>query len=241
MKTRVKNFLRLMLNAPKFVGKRKIFCIGQNKTGTSSLAVALRELGITVPLTCLGEPLIHDWAKRDFRKIFHFCHTGQAFQDIPFSLPYTFQALDMRFPGSKFILTIRDSPEQWYSSLIRFHAKLFGNGKVPDRNSLKRATYRYPGWMYEANRAIFPTPEDDLYNKEIMINHYNFHNQSVMEYFRHRTSDLLVINLAEKGSYAKFCEFIGKSCTREGFPWGGNTQPCAHRSNPHPGGRSVRG
>jgi hypothetical protein len=68
-----------------------------------------------------------------------------------------------------------------------------------------------------------PKPGDDLYNKEIIINHYNFHNQSVMEYFRHRPNDLLVINLAEKGAYAKFCEFIGKLCTREEFPWENRT------------------
>ena len=229
MKTRVKNFLRLALYAHKFAGKPKIFCIGHNKTGTTSIAEALRELGITVAAQRPGELLIHNWAKRDFRRLFRFCHTAQAFQDVPFSLPYTFQALDIRFPGSKFILTIRDSPEQWYSSLIHFHTRLFGGGTVPDCNCLKRATYCYTGWMFEANRAIFPTPNDDLYNKEILINHYNFHNQSVMEYFRHRTSDLLVINLAEKGSYAKFCEFICEPCAREEFPWKNRTGDIAVR------------
>jgi len=77
--------------------------------------------------------------------------TAQAFQDIPFSLPYTFQALDMRFPGSKFILTIRNNPDQWYHSLISFHSKLFGRGKVPDYDDLKKATYVYPDWILEAN------------------------------------------------------------------------------------------
>ena len=129
----------------------------------------------------------------------------------------------MRFPGSKFILTIRDNPDQWYHSLISFHSKLFGRGKVPDYDDLKKATYVSPGWMLEANRAIYQTPVDDPYNKEILINHYDFHNQFVMEYFRHRPKDLLVINLAEKGAYAKFCEFIEKPCTREEFPWENRT------------------
>lgn len=183
------------------------------------MAKALKDLGVIVAKQRPAELLIHDWSRRDFRRILRFCHTAQAFQDIPFSLPYTFQALDVRFPGSKFILTIRNNPDQWYHSLISFHSKLFGRGKVPDYDDLKKATYVYPGRMLEANRAIYQTPDDDLYNKEIMINHYNFHNQSVMEYFRHRPNDLLVINLAEKGAYAKFCEFIGKPCTREEFPW----------------------
>lgn len=187
------------------------------------MAKALKDLGVIVAKQTPAELLIHDWSRRDFRRILRFCHTAQAFQDIPYSLAYTFQALDMRFPGSKFILTIRDKPDQWYYSLISFHSKLFGRGKIPDYDDLKKATYVYPGWMLEANRAIYQTPDDDPYNKEILINHYNFHNRSVMEYFRHRPNDLLVINLAEKGAYAKFCEFIGKPCTREEFPWENRT------------------
>jgi len=204
--------------------KQKIFCIGRNKTGTTSLAKALKDLGVIVAEQRPAELLIHDWSKRDFRRIFRFCQTAQAFQDIPFSLPYTFQALDMRFPGSKFILTMRGSPEQWYNSLVNFHTKLFGRGKIPDYDDLKSATYIYRGWMFETNRAIYGTPENDLYNKEILINHYNFHNKSVVEYFHHRPNDLLVINMAEKGAYAKFCKFIGKPCTKEEFPWENRTE-----------------
>ncbi len=210
---------RLGISFVKSAGKPKVFCIGRNKTGTTSIAKALKELDFIVAEQRPAELLIHDWARRDFRRIIRFCHTAQGFQDVPFSLPYTFQILDIKFPGSKFILTVRDSPEQWYSSLTRFHAKLFGGGKVPDYNDLKRALYCYPGFALEENRLIYSTPDHDLYNKETLINHYNFHNQCVMEYFRHRPNDLLVINLAEKGAYAKFCEFIRKPCTRQDFPW----------------------
>ena len=223
MKRIVWKTLKSAIFMTKPVWGPKIFCIGRNKTGTVSLTKALRDLGIIVAEQKPVELLIHDWERRDFRKIVSFCRTAQAFQDIPFSLPFTFQHLDLCFPGSKFILTIRDNPDQWYSSLINFHSKLFGCGKIPDYDDLKNATYVYPGWILEANRAIYQTPADDLYNREILINHYNFHNQSVMEYFRHRPNDLLVINLAEKGAYAKFCEFIGKPCTREEFPWENRT------------------
>ena len=219
----IKHLLRSKINAARCAGKQKIFCIGRNKTGTTSLAKALKDLGVIVAEQRPAELLIHDWSKRDFRRIFRFCHTAQAFQDIPFSLPYTFQALDLRFPGSKFILSMRKSPEQWYNSLINFHAKKFGCGRVPSYDNLKNANYIYRSWMLEVNRAVYQTPDDDLYNREILINHYNFHNQSVMEYFRHRSDDLLVINMAENSDYAKFCEFIGKPFTRGEFPWENRT------------------
>ncbi len=92
------------------LGKQKIFCIGRNKTGTTSLHAALIEMGIVVGRQRHAELMIGDWSKRDFRRLISFCRTAQAFQDIPFSLPYTFQALDMAFPRSKFILTVRESP-----------------------------------------------------------------------------------------------------------------------------------
>lgn len=224
MKIRLRSKIKLGVSCLRSIGKTKIFCIGKNKTGTTSIAKALRDLGIIVAPQRPAERLLHDWAKRDFRRIIRFCYTSQAFQDIPFSLPFTFQILDVKFPGSKFILTVRDSSEQWYSSITRFHSKIYGGGKIPDYNALKNAQYCYPGYALEANQLIIHAPNDDLYNKATMIKHYEFHNQSVMEYFHHRQDDLLVINLAEKGAYAMFCKFIGKPCTRKDFPWENKTE-----------------
>lgn len=223
MKKVIRRILRSAISLAKSVSKPKVFCIGRNKTGTTSLAKALQDLGIIVAKQRPAELLIYDWSRRDFRRIIRFCYTAQAFQDIPFSLPYTFQAVDMRFPSSKFILTVRNSPEEWYASLTRFHANLFGGGNIPNCNDLKKALYVRQGLMFDANRIVYSSSNNDIYNKEILISHYKFHNQSVMEYFRHRPNDLLVINLAEKGAYAKFCEFIGKPCTREEFPWENRT------------------
>lgn len=109
-------------------GKPKIFCIGKNKTGTTSLKAAMAELQYRVGVQRDAELLIHDWAIRDFRRIVRYCRSAEFFQDVPFSYPYTFIAMDQAFKGSKFILTVRDNPEQWYNSLVKFHSKLFGEG-----------------------------------------------------------------------------------------------------------------
>lgn len=231
MKKVLKRVMRPVKTLVRVVGRRKFFCIGMNKTGTTSLARALKNLGIIVGNQGRAEMLIHDWARRDFRRIIRFCHTAQAFQDVPFSLPYTFQALDMRFPRSKFILSVRDNPEQWYASLTRFHAKLFGNGETPSSDDLKKAEYLYTGFMYEGIRAAYPTPDDDIYNKEILIHHYEAHNQSVIEYFRHRPNDLLVLNIAQEGAYQIFCEFLDKPCLRQTFPWENKTGDIVARTS----------
>lgn len=188
------------------------------------MAKAFRELGLIVGNQSVAELLLNDWARRDFRRIILYCYTAQAFQDVPFSLPFTFQALDQKFPGSKFILTVRDSPEQWYNSLTRFHAASFGkNGRLPTIEDLKVATYVYRGWTYEATRLIRDVPAYDPYNKDLLISQYNAHNDAVREYFRHRPGDLLVLNVAEPGAYDRLCDFLGKPGINKEFPWENKT------------------
>src|SRR5204863_7660666 len=101
------------------------------------------------------------------------------FQDVPFSFPNTFKHLDKAFPNSKFILTIRDSPEQWYQSITRYHAKIFGKGNLPSKEDLQKAGNIWKGWIWECNRILYNTPDNDIYNKEILINSYNNYNNSV--------------------------------------------------------------
>lgn len=226
---RTRLLARLVVGALRSIGKQKVFCIGKNKTGTTSMAKAFNELGLVVGEQRLAERLLHDWARRDFRRLFWYCHTAQAFQDVPFSLPFTFQALDQRFPGSKFILTVRDSPEKWYESLTRFHAVRFGHGRIPTLDDLKAAQYVYPGFAYEANRLLHNTPADDPYNRDSLIADYNTHNNAVLAYFRHRPGDLLALNVAEPGAYNKLCAFLGKPYTGREFPWENKTADVEER------------
>lgn len=203
--------------------KTKYFCIGRNKTGTTSLEKAFKDLGFVVGNQREAEILADRYYfEGNFAPIIKYCRTAMVFQDAPFSYPETFKHLDKAYPGSKFILTVRDNPEQWYQSITRFHAKRFGNGRIPSVEDLQNATYVRKGFMYNTVR-LHGTPDSDPYNKEIMIAHYERHNQSVLEYFKDRPSDLLVINVADKGAYRKFVDFVGVQSRFEDFPWENKT------------------
>jgi len=196
----------------------KVFCIGRNKTGTTSLSSALKGLGYIMGSQRSGELLIRDWINNDFTNILNLVNTADAFQDIPFSYDNTYEELDKHFPNSKFILSIRDSPEEWYDSLVRFHSKMFGKGKIPTAQQLKNSNHVWKGWIYEAMYNLYKTTENDPYNKEILINHYENYNNKVISYFKDRPDDLLVINLKNKNSYLDFCEFLGKEPKLNNFP-----------------------
>ena len=121
-------------------GKVKYFCIGMNKTGTTSLKFLFEDLGFHVGDQRKAEILTGKfYLDQNFKPIIDYCQSAQVFQDIPFSYPDTYKYLDKAYPNSKFILTVRNDSEQWYNSVIQFHAKLFGSdGRIPTGNDLKK-------------------------------------------------------------------------------------------------------
>jgi len=189
--------------------KQKIFCVGYSKTGTTSIERALRDLGYKVGVQSEAEILMDDWAMRDFRRIIQYCETADAFQDLPFSVDFTFQILDYAFPGSKFILTIRSDADEWYESLIRFYKKIMKTTRTPIADDLKMFPYGGEGWFWRQEQNIFGVDESNFLDKQIYKAHYTNYNNRVLEYFRFRPKDLLVLNLADPSAMKSLCEFLG--------------------------------
>lgn len=222
--TMTKSHLMETINAFRSRGKTKYFCIGRGKTGTTSLKKAFEDLGFLVGNQRKAE-ILYDkyYFSNEFGPIIDYCKTAQVFQDAPFSCPDIFRHLDKSYPNSKFILTIRDDSEQWYKSITKFHAKKFGKGgRIPTAEDLKNAEYIRKGFMYNTVK-LHKTPDSDPYNKDIMIGHYEKHNREVLEYFKDRPDDLLVINLSNPDDYERFVNFIGVESPYSEFPWENRT------------------
>ena len=125
----------------------------------------------------------------------------------------------MAFPDSKFILTVRSNAEEWYNSLTKFHLKVHGgSGRAPSMEDLKKAKYRYLGFAWDVNRILYETPEDNPYEKEALLNFYNYHNYAVKSYFKYK-NNLLIINLRENDAFRKFSNFLGYETNKNDFPW----------------------
>ena len=190
----------------------KIFCIGRNKTGTTSLATFFKANGYKVGNQEQAEQLIGDWVKRDFTRIIEYCKTAEVFQDIPFSLPDTYKALDAAYPNSKFILTVRSSAEEWYHSRITHHMKRISKtGELPTEDELREYKYRnkYKGFILFMQKSVYGYPAVPLYDKQAYMANYESHNAHVIEYFKDRPDDFLTLNLKEKDSFERLCRFVG--------------------------------
>ncbi|WP_456460925.1 sulfotransferase [Reichenbachiella sp.] len=200
--------------------RTKVFVIGLNKTGTTTIKYALEELGYIVANQLRGEKLLDEIIEEDFDSFYKYCRTAEVFQDAPFSFPGIFKWVDKSFPGSKYILTLRDSDDQWYNSLVNFHSKLWGNGKTPTENDLKKADYIYEGYPFKAMSYLFG---EKLYDKVNCTDIYNRHNSEAKKYFANRINDFIVINVAHDEDYEKLCHFLGQKPVRRSFQWKNKT------------------
>lgn len=62
------------------------------------------------------------------------------------------------------------------------------------------------------------TLTEDAYPEDILKAYYERHNEIVMDYFRHRQNDLLVINVSDPHSMKQLCEFLGHEYTGQQMP-----------------------
>ena len=174
----------------------KVFGIGFHKTGTSSLAAALRILGYRVigHLRVMGYFGAKDprACRSALRRACRIVARFDAVQDEPWFVLY--KELDTRFPGSKFILTTR-SPDPWIGSVVRH----FGN-----RSSAARR------WIYGVG---YPKGNELTY-----LSRYRQHNQEVVDYFRERPRDLLLLDITAGEGWEKLCPFLGVTVPAIPFP-----------------------
>jgi hypothetical protein len=206
----------------KFTGK--VFCIGAGKTGTTSLEKAIVLLGYDLAPQARAEMLVEDCYRGDFRRLIRFCDLHQAFQDAPFCFADYYKALDRAFPQSKFILTQRSSPEEWFHSLCEWQKKGMQTAKAPTEKDLDNSPYAYRGYALDNMKRFFDYPSTPLYNKDAYVKMHEKRNKEIIDYFKGRPNQLLILNVAEPAAFAKLGDFLGFDVpSGEQFPWENKT------------------
>ena len=158
-----------------------VFCVGFSKTGTSSLDKALSILGYR------NVHWLHAGIKPKKGWIQYIKNTPfDAFSDSPMFHSDLFKKIDKAFPGSKFILTVRNP-----DSLVK-------------------------SWKYYF--SISPWSIDNEEDKKTIIDMYNDHKKNVIEYFKDRPDDLLILDILEGDGWDKLCKFLDKTIPKIPFP-----------------------
>jgi len=179
----------------------------------------MRENGFRCGDQSKGELLITAYANEKWSEIISFCETADFFQDLPFSAPKTVEVLMKNFPEAKYILSIRRSAEIWYNSITEFHKIKFGKaGKLPTKIDLKRSGYRYKGFAWDANRALYDSPQSKPYLKTRLIKTYEDHITNVKHLFSGK-QNLLIIDISKPDAVKRLEDFLGITSKLKTMPW----------------------
>lgn len=173
----------------------RVIGIGLNKTGTTSLGKALENLGYKDHIS-FDWPATKQWSEGNIQPVLEKAKDYNNFEDWPW--PMLYKELYDEFEDSKFILTKRATPEEWYDSLCR-HAVSTGP------TEFRKTIYGY--YM----------PHDF---KEEHLKFYNDHNDRVIKFFdKHAPEKLLVISFSDGNNWEKICDFLGKDIPKVEFPF----------------------
>jgi hypothetical protein len=183
---------------------RQVFGIGLSKTGTTSLTRALQVLGYRTK----HFPFFHlDFSKRHLALNLKKISRWEALTDTP--IPYFYKQLDETFPGSKFVLTVRDLGA-WLRSCARHH--VWPGTYVHDKAV---GSARYVRSVLQLHRALYGTVSFD---EQTFREHYQRHVDGVIDYFKARPQDLLVIDIERGEGWDRLCPFLGKEIPAAPFP-----------------------
>jgi hypothetical protein len=168
---------------------RRIFGVGVHRTGTSSVARALSILGFRTSHWSRHEQIMADVQAGNYR--LRVMESLDAVLDFP--IPVLYRELDAAFPGSRFILTVRDQRE-WLASA--------------EEHTRSRSLLPEEVMFYGA----------DTFNGDEALNRYREHNQRVIDHFSGRPN-LLVLDVSAGEGWERLAPFCDRPVPALPFPW----------------------
>ena len=198
--TRINNRIRTTWTRVRPVRLTKVVGIGLPKTGTTSLGYCLRRFGYKHHTYDMDLAVK---VKRDqIDEVLEEAEKFESFEDWPWFSIY--RELDKRFPGSKFILTLRKDTATYVRSLQGHH----------EREGIRNRDFVKPHWWDEVH-GMEPADWDYDYSAR----RYEKHNHDVLEYFEGRIGkDLLVVCWENGDEWKVLSSFLGKRIPDEPFP-----------------------
>jgi hypothetical protein len=176
--------------------RSKVFGIGWAKTGVTTLGRCLCELGYRHHGQRLD--LVDDLGSGDLSRILAVAAEHDAFTDWPWILLY--RELDRAFPGSRFVLTVRD-PDRWLHSYRSMIARL--PSATPDLIARRRVLYGLP----------FPDVTDAM-----LLERRARHDAAIREWFRDRPASLLTVDWEVGDGWEQLCGFLDTPVPALPFP-----------------------
>lgn len=203
----------------------KVFGIGLPKTGTTTLAAMLRQLGYKhAPY---DKRLIQSVADGDLNPMWRCIESYQSFEDWPWPLVYA--EVDAQVPNAIFVLTLRRDRLTWLSSAQRHNKaniERYGDKKKGDPAS--RLWGRY--WP----RVNTPNTPDKL------LEIYDTHRAQVHAHFAERPDKLVELCWETGDGWPELCAFLGEPLVEGPVPHENSAESRGKRLRPRLWRRGLR-
>lgn len=197
----------------------KVFCIGLNKTATSSLIDAWEILGydkIYSPDKYIKDTKLNGFDKykasnklvklafnKDYNLLFDLIDKYDFFKDRPFNTNSLYKILDKHILDSKYILTTRDE-DKWWKSVYNWLSNEHAQHPNEERRKHKIDLYNQ---HFETN----------IFSKETYLHYYRKYNNEVTTYFKNNPN-YLEMDITNGDGWEKLCQFLDKPIPNMPFP-----------------------
>ena len=174
----------------------KVFGIGLSRTGTRSLAAALNLLGIRAKWYPSDPTTFHELIGGTFELT--ILRQYDALTDTPV-VPF-YPDFDRIYPGSKFILTVREK-ESWLRSCEKHWTTLGFRGAEPaDAPFWRQFAYFIDCCVYGCHG----------FNPDRFSFVYDSHVHNVQRYFEGRPQSLVTVDICGGQGWEVLCAFLGR-------------------------------
>lgn len=171
----------------------RVFGIGMHKTATTSLHAAFEILGLDSAHWKSVQWARNIWEEMKNQGNSPTLERHYAVSDLP--LPLLFRELDAAYPGSKFILTTRDEG-RWIQSVRKHWSRA---------NDFRDTWRKADAFAQEIHAALYGQAHFDA---KLFTARYRRHNAEVLEYFKDRPNDLLVMDMDDQAGWLELCGFL---------------------------------
>ncbi len=213
----------------------KVIAVGLGHTGTRSLNQALIMLGIPAKHWPHDRETYHELANGVYR--LSILEKYDAVTDV--TLAPFYAQLDQEYPGSKFILTVRDKKE-WLERMTdpnapnrqnrfwisKFRAAVNKEWRRKGRHARNLVDVKFYRTLMDLPHRIHRIEFQRIAAYGLVQRHrperlsyvYDLHIKNVCEYFQDRPNDLLIMNILQGDGWDVLCPFLGKPAPQSPFP-----------------------
>ncbi|WP_371185371.1 sulfotransferase [Thalassotalea maritima] len=169
----------------------KIFIIGLPRTATTSVCVAMLNLGYQVAHTCYTSRCLTN---------------AEVIADTPVFSEYAH--LDAMYPNSRFIYLEREL-SLWVPSIKQLLARMATNVLRQDGGLNTFIKHSF-------TKVFSPFTEENIADDTFLSDCYQRHQADVLAYFAQRPHDLLRLDVSDDDAYSKLLSFLGKAAPQDG-------------------------